>query len=455
MKTFFAVLLLSCAALAQNSGQGSLDADYLSNPRACVPASASGTAYTCSTNPKFTPATHDEVIFKADVANTGSATLAVNGASAATIKKQGGGTNLVANDLLIGTWTVLIFDGTNWQMQGLVGNAASGGTVALTALAKVASYTLLSGDFTTPSAVTFTCTAACVATLPSSAPTTGSYVTIQNATRGTAANFSLTVYPNGLTLNGAALPLIIGPGNSVLVESDGSNYQYLGQGVTSFQKPDSRPTSYWKSACSNGVGLVGPGIFFNNVNNGPTVIAATSSEPCYYDWASATSASALSGYNEAGNQEWFFGSNIVWAKRVELKSTVTQRDWFVLSNQQTSTVSASDTPVGPAVGFRYSTNASDTNWMACSSVNSGTNMTCTSTGVAIGTTGVVLKIVMADNLATPAVLFFINGALTNTLTTAIPASVVAAEDIVVLNNLASGVAESVRASWGYIESDKY
>lgn len=94
----------------------------------CVAASASGTAYTCSTSPTFTPASGDAVLFKADVANTGSATLAVNSAAAATIKKQGGGTNLVANDLLAGTWTPVQFDGTNWQMEGQVGNAAGGGS---------------------------------------------------------------------------------------------------------------------------------------------------------------------------------------------------------------------------------------------------------------------------------------------------------------------------------------
>ena len=92
----------------------------------CQAASASGTAYTCSTSPTFTPTTGDHVLFRADVANTASATLNVNSSSAATIKKQGGGTNLAANDLLAGTWTPLAFDGTNWQMEGQTGNASSG-----------------------------------------------------------------------------------------------------------------------------------------------------------------------------------------------------------------------------------------------------------------------------------------------------------------------------------------
>jgi hypothetical protein len=118
--------------LSWNTGTGfsAGTAHNISAPLSCEAASASGTAYTCTTSPSFTPADLDTVLFEADVANTGSATLAVNGATAATIKKQGGGTNLVANDILANQWTLMVFDGTNWQMQGQSGNAGGGaGTV--------------------------------------------------------------------------------------------------------------------------------------------------------------------------------------------------------------------------------------------------------------------------------------------------------------------------------------
>jgi hypothetical protein len=115
----------------------------ISTPLACEAASASGTAYTCTTAPSFTPTDLTIINFEADVANTGSATLAVNGAAAATIKKQGGGTNLVANDLLANQWTLLVFDGTNWQMQGQTGNAAGAGTVTHTAGALTANSVVL------------------------------------------------------------------------------------------------------------------------------------------------------------------------------------------------------------------------------------------------------------------------------------------------------------------------
>lgn len=105
-------------------------ADQIAAPRACAAASASGTTYTCTTSPTFVPAAHDEILFKADVASTGAVTINVNSSSAAPAKKQGGGTALVANDLLIGQWVPFIFDGTNWQMEGPTGNAAAGGGVS-------------------------------------------------------------------------------------------------------------------------------------------------------------------------------------------------------------------------------------------------------------------------------------------------------------------------------------
>jgi hypothetical protein len=113
-----------------NGGTGissAATADTFSATLKCAAASASGTAYTCTSSPSFTPAAQDAILFKADVANTGSATLNVNSSSAKTIKKQGGGTNLVANDLLAGQWVTLVYDGTNWQMEGQSGNASAGG----------------------------------------------------------------------------------------------------------------------------------------------------------------------------------------------------------------------------------------------------------------------------------------------------------------------------------------
>lgn len=118
------LLFLSIILHAQTVNVAGVDvptnAAEISTVNNCVAASASGTAYTCTTSPTFTPATGDSVSLECDVPNTGSATLAVNGASAATIKKWGN-TNWGPNDCLAGQWKGMKFDGTNWQDQSQLG----------------------------------------------------------------------------------------------------------------------------------------------------------------------------------------------------------------------------------------------------------------------------------------------------------------------------------------------
>lgn len=74
------------------------------------------------------------VNFKANTANTGAATLNVNSLGAKTIKKVAGGitTDLADNDIRSGQFVTVIYDGTNFQMQSLLGNAPSGGGAAYT-----------------------------------------------------------------------------------------------------------------------------------------------------------------------------------------------------------------------------------------------------------------------------------------------------------------------------------
>jgi hypothetical protein len=61
-------------------------------------------------------ATGQRFVFKADVANTGAATLAVSGLAAKTIKKLHD-QDLENNDIEIGSIVDVVYDGTNFQMQ--------------------------------------------------------------------------------------------------------------------------------------------------------------------------------------------------------------------------------------------------------------------------------------------------------------------------------------------------
>jgi hypothetical protein len=82
-------------------------------------------------------ATGQHFTFKANTANTGAATLNVNSLGAKTIKKVAGGvtTDLSDNDIRSGQFVDVVYDGTNFQMQSTLGNAASGGSGGYTLFA--------------------------------------------------------------------------------------------------------------------------------------------------------------------------------------------------------------------------------------------------------------------------------------------------------------------------------
>lgn len=69
--------------------------------------------------------TGEKYRFKANTANTGACTVNFNSLGAKTIKKAAGGitTDLADNDIRAGQWVDLVYDGTNMQMQSLLGNA--------------------------------------------------------------------------------------------------------------------------------------------------------------------------------------------------------------------------------------------------------------------------------------------------------------------------------------------
>jgi hypothetical protein len=70
-----------------------------------------------------------------------------------------------------------------------------------------------------------------------------------------------------------------------------------------------------------------------------------------------------------------------------------------------------DNPIYPVMGFRYSTNASDTTWKAI--VTDGTTQLLIDTGVALGSTNTshIFKITFTN----PNVLFYIDGVLVATI----------------------------------------
>lgn len=121
-------LLVAAAAVA--SAQNTMLRDFT-----CQDAGANDT-YTCSfTVSPGAYATGVGYKFKANTANTGAATVNFNTLGAKTIKKVAGGvtTDLADNDIRVGQWVELVYDGTNMQMLSPTGNTAGGaGSIATT-----------------------------------------------------------------------------------------------------------------------------------------------------------------------------------------------------------------------------------------------------------------------------------------------------------------------------------
>jgi len=115
--------------------------------------------------------------FKANTVNTGAATINVNSLGAKTIKKAAGGitTDLADNDIRAGQFVDLVYDGTNMQMQSLLGNAAAGsGTVT-----SIATTSPITGG-----TITATGTIACATCVTSSAALTSTAIVTGAGSQG-------------------------------------------------------------------------------------------------------------------------------------------------------------------------------------------------------------------------------------------------------------------------------
>lgn len=99
-------------------------ADVLQAAEFAADAGASDT-YAATLSPAITAyVTGARYRFKANTANTGAATLNLNGLGAKTIVKLAGGitTALADNDIRAGQWVEVVYDGTNLQMLSQIGN---------------------------------------------------------------------------------------------------------------------------------------------------------------------------------------------------------------------------------------------------------------------------------------------------------------------------------------------
>ena len=120
--------LASADKAAMRTNIGLSTADELSAPVFAADAGASDTYVAALSPAPSAYVTGAHYRFKANTANTGAATINFNALGAITIVKVAGGitTALADNDIRAGQWVDVVYDGTNMQMQSVLGNAASG-----------------------------------------------------------------------------------------------------------------------------------------------------------------------------------------------------------------------------------------------------------------------------------------------------------------------------------------
>lgn len=222
MRILLAFALAAASAFAQQN--------TITRELSCVTATASGTAYACSA--LVTPSAYVSGVlykFKADVANTGPATINFNSLGAKAIKSVVGGitTALAANDIRAGQWVFLAYDGTNMQMVSQLGNSAGGGSSSGITYCADATGSLTA--YTCPSASGYTLTAGARATfIPQTAnsgttPTVaiqgGAAKTIKNADSSALSIGQLLAgVPYDLEYNGTD-QLLMGIGTSGVIPS--------------------------------------------------------------------------------------------------------------------------------------------------------------------------------------------------------------------------------------------
>lgn len=137
--------------------------------------------------------TGDTYTFKANTANTGAASLNINGQGAKTIVKVVGGvtTTLADNDIRVDQMVIVTYDGTNFQLQSTLGNAAAGGSGTVT------SVSVTTANGVSGSVATATTTPAITLTLGAITP---SSVASAGAVSGTSASFGgFTISPESFS----------------------------------------------------------------------------------------------------------------------------------------------------------------------------------------------------------------------------------------------------------------
>ncbi len=374
---------------------GATGAPGSGNNALCVDATGSTTTYTCPTpSPTVSTLTGLLISFIPQTTNSGSSTVNVAALGVKTLKQSDCSTNLSASALTGGSTYLFAYNGTVF-CQGSSSGSGGGTTVTISG----------------------------------------------SALAGTTGNLNSTT--PALPLNNAEAPVI-----AFHKDSGSPTTNITGYITTTMQRPSTRHWAYVAGTVSGGFGdtwtnanasLSAPSGSVGAFNVSRVILNTTSTinTPAHL----YTSAS---NWDRGGTAS----ANLYAQSDIQLGSAVTtERFWWVFTDQTPTTMIASDTPAGNWAGFRYSTSASDTNFM-CANANAGTT-TITSSGIAADLAKHTLEVFIND--ANSHIYFFIDGSQVCDSSTNLPAVAINMRHAISLQDLAAAT-RTVDVDHVYIEA---
>lgn len=250
-------------------------------------------------------------------------------------------------------------------------------------------------------------------------------------------NFSITVLggANAVQLRGVNIL------STQLPVADGQVLTYDGANWRPREPQPYRVQEAHADSTGNIVGMyTGSGSTFrwatNNANLS-TFVNATATEKLLYQMGTATANTVVVYANNQSNHiQYTLGNVKRYRSRVGLLATTSERFYIGLAdftNLNPNSDWTTDTPAHNFVGFRYSTNAGETNFMMCAQTDA-THQTVTSTGVAIDTAMHVFEFYYDG----AAVQFFIDGNNVGSISTNLMATSVRMDQVIALNLIGSG-----------------
>lgn len=296
------------------------------------------------------------------------------------------------------------------------------GSEASAYAAKTTNYTLTATDQTILASAG---SGSVTMTLPTSVGIGGRRYTVKRT--DASANTLTVATTSSQTIDGSTSVTI--PAYGILqVISDNANWAILNSGnvagasatPTTAPNPLTRRVNHMIPQGGGTVTINGLGDTMSQSAGTQSAVSPDSNVGTMVKWATAATSGARA-YG-GGNANYRAGRNLLFAALVRVADTNAVRIWVAFTDGAITGLCDNDDPSGyHLAGFRWSTAAGDTAWMACT--KDGTTLGTTSTGITPSTTA-PMRLEVEEDTANAKYYFRINGTLVATRTANLPGTTV-------------------------------